>query len=74
MDKTGFFRLFAVTLEYCGNRLGITLGPERPTFCPILAVFMTGMVAFLILMFKNGQNLRYVEANFYQICVGKTLK
>ena len=45
VDKTGFFRFFAVTLEYCGNRLGITLGPERPTFFLILGVFMAGMGA-----------------------------
>ena len=45
MDKTGFLRLFAVTLEYCGNCLGITLGPERPTFFLILGVFMADIGA-----------------------------
>ena len=72
LAKFGFIKLdFAVILEYCGNRLGISSGPERPTLCPILGVFMTGMVAFSDSYVQKLAKCTVSGGKFRQTCVGK---
>ena len=66
--KTVFFKFFAGILDYCENRLGITLGPERPTFFPTLGLHLNDMVAFYI---KNRQKLQPVEANLAKFALVK---
>ena len=71
VDKTGFLRLFAVTLEYCGNCLGITLGPERPTFFLILGVSMADIGAIFNSYLQKRPEFTVCGGKFSQICLHK---